>query len=205
MSSRGELHMSAAKQVLRHRIGSIDLPIIGKKGQFQLQAYTDAPLAANPGDRNTYLCRASRSSWGEMAISFGAKMQTLTAQSKGETELMAVSYGMKEAVYLSNLLGDLGFKSFNTVPVDCDGARARSDVANRPYSSRNTHVAERLLLYTKSGRITLHHVPAGAVPVSPGTKHLSNCSFRSIMQKIKDASCRALSSFIQGFPLYGFD
>ena len=57
--------------------------------------------------------------------------------------MMPVSYGTKEAVYLSNFLGELGFRSYKTVPVNCDSTGAISVIANRPYSSRAKHVALR--------------------------------------------------------------
>lgn len=61
---------------------------------------------------------------GGGGISFGAKAQTVTAQLTVGAELTAVSYGLKEAVCLSKFLGELVFKSFNSVPVNCDSTGA---------------------------------------------------------------------------------
>ena len=104
---------------------------------------------------------------------------------------MAVSYGMKGAVYLSNVLGELGFKSFKTAPVNCDSTGAMSVTANRSYSSHTRHVALRFFIVrelVKSGKITRHHVPTGAMLADVGTKNLSKSSFRSIMHQVKDFS-----------------
>ena len=89
--------------------------------------------------------------------------------------MMPVSYGTKEAVYLSNFLGELGFRSYKTVPVNCDSTGAISVIANRPYSSRAKHVALRFFFreLVKIGKITLHHVPTGAMRSSMSERRTS--------------------------------
>ena len=47
-------------------------------------------------------------------------MQGLTAQSAMESELMTLTYGSKEAVYLSNFMMELGVKTFSSVPINYD-------------------------------------------------------------------------------------
>lgn len=144
-------------------------------------------FAANPDNRS------STSSFmfflGGGPISFGAKTQTPIFQSTVEAEMMALSDEVKEVVYLNNLLGEQGFESFNTVRVNCDRIGAMSVIANRSYSSRTKHVALRLFFIhelASSGKITLHHVPTGAMLANVGANHGSNGAFRLIMQQIKD-------------------
>ena len=75
--------------------------------------------------------------------------------------------------------------------MNCDSTEAMSVLANRSYSSRTKHAALRFFFIrelVKSGRITLHHVPTGAMLADVGTRHLSNSSFQSIMQQIEDFS-----------------
>ncbi|CAM9369400.1 unnamed protein product, partial [Laminaria digitata] len=54
----------------------------------------------------------------------------------------------------------------NTVPADWDSTGAMSVISSRSYNSRTEHVAPRLLFVsklTKSGKIGLDRVPAGAM------------------------------------------
>ena len=140
--------MSAVKHALRYMKGSSDLPIFYKKGHFRMHTYSDASLTMNPDNRR------SASSFlfflGRRSISFGAKTQTLTAQSAVEAEIMAISYEMKEAVYPCNFLRQLGLKSFNMVPVNCDNIRAISVNANRSYNPHTKRVALRFLSTSRS-------------------------------------------------------
>lgn len=52
-SKPAQAHMTAAKHALRHLKGHPDLPIIFKKGQFQLHGYVDASFGANPDTRKS--------------------------------------------------------------------------------------------------------------------------------------------------------
>ena len=49
---------------------------------------------------------------------------------------MGLSYGSKEAVYLSNFLKELQFESFSSVPINCDSTGALTVAGNATYSSR---------------------------------------------------------------------
>lgn len=60
----------------------------------------------------------------EAHIGFGAKTQTLIAQSTFEAELMVISYGKKQAVYMSYFMIELSFTSFHSVPIQCDSTGA---------------------------------------------------------------------------------
>ena len=106
-SKPAEIHMTVAKHALRYLRGTTDLPIVYKRGQFRMVSYTDASFGANPDNRKStteYLFFLGRG-----LISFGSKTQSLIAQSTVESEFQALSYGAREAVYLSNFLMELGF------------------------------------------------------------------------------------------------
>ena len=113
-SKPAEIRMTAAKHALRYLRGTTVLPIVYKRGQFRMVSYTDAPFGANPDNRKSvtgYLFFL-----GGGLISFGSKTQSLTAPSTVESELQALSYGAREAVYLSKFLMGLGFKTFSLGP-----------------------------------------------------------------------------------------
>ena len=61
-----------------------------------------------------------------------------------EAELVAAALAMKEAVFCSNMMLELGFgATFNTVPVYLDNKSAISVASNRTYSGRTKHIALR--------------------------------------------------------------
>ena len=135
------VHMTAAKHVLRYIRGTPDLPITYRKGQLRLVSYTDASFGANPDNRKSttgYLFFL-----GGEPISFGSKTQSLTAQSTVESELQALSYGARDAVYLSNFLTELGLKDSSQVPIRSDSTGALSVAGNSMFSARTKHIALR--------------------------------------------------------------
>ena len=94
------IHMTATKRALRYLRGTTDLPIMYKRGQFWMVSYTytDASFGVNPDNRKSttgYLFFL-----GGGFTSFGSKTQSLTAQSAVDSELQALGYGAREAVYL---------------------------------------------------------------------------------------------------------
>ena len=136
-----EVHMTAAKHVLRYLRGTPDLPITYRKGQLRLVSYTDASFGANPDNRKSttgYLFFL-----GGAPISFGSKIQSLTTQSTVESELQALSYGAREAVYLSNFLTELGLKDSSQVPIRSDSTGALSVAGNSMFRARTKHIALR--------------------------------------------------------------
>ena len=142
-------------------------------------SYTDASFGANPDNRKSttgYLFFL-----GEGLISFGSETQSLTAQSTVESELQALSYGPREAVYLSNFLMELGFKTFSSVPINSDSAGVLSVAGNAMFSSRTKHIAIRFFFVReliKRNKITLHHKPTQQTLADIATKHLSKYRFR---------------------------
>ena len=151
--------MTAAKHALRYLRGTTDLPIVYKRGQFRMVSSTDASFGANPDNRKSttgYLFFL-----GGGLISFGSKTQSLTAHSTVESKLQALVYGAREAVYLSNFLVELGFKTFSSNPIDSDSTGALSVAGNAMFSSRTKHIVLRFFFVRelKRNKIILHHKP----------------------------------------------
>ena len=182
-----EVHMTAAKHVLRYLRGTPHLPITYRKGQLRLVSYTDASFGANPDNRKSttgYLFFL-----GGAPISFGSKTQSLTAQSTVESELQALSYGAREAVYLSNFLTELGLKDSSQVPIRSDSTGALSVAGNSMFRARTKHIALRYFFVrelVKKNKITLHYTPTKQMLADIATKHLSKHTFRDLLQQIKN-------------------
>ena len=157
-SKPAEIHMTAAKHALRYLRGTTGLPIVYKRGQVRMVSYTDASFGANPDNHKSttgYLFFL-----GEGMIRFGSKTQSLTAQSTVESEIQALSYGAREAIYLSNFLMELGLPTSSPVPTNSDSTGALSVTGNAMFSFRTKHIALGFFFVrelTKGNKITLHH------------------------------------------------
>ena len=90
-------------------------------------------------------------------LSFKTALQKVTAQSTMEAALISMALASKEAVYLSNMIDELGFgKRFDCVPRFFDNTSALRITGNNTYSSRTKHIALRFFFLVKGG--TIHHV-----------------------------------------------
>ena len=124
-------------------------------------------------------------------LSFGAKAQGLTAQSTVESELAALAYGSKEAMYLSNFMMELGFKIFSTVPINRDSTGALHLGGNATYSSRTEHITLRFFFLrelVKTAKIAIHDVDTGQMIADVATKCLEKVQHHKILQQIKELS-----------------
>ena len=125
-------------------------------------------------------------------VSFKVGLQGLTAQSTMEAELVAGALAIKEAVYCSNMIIEMGCgSSFNTVPVYLDNTATLQVIANRIFSGRTKHVALRFYFMrelVESGKITVRYIEIeNQIIADIGTKFLSTQRFRHLMSLIKDS------------------
>ena len=109
-------HMVAAKRTLRHLARTTDFSITYKRGGFKLAAFSDSNWANNPDNgESTASCLTILAN---APLSFMSGLQGPTAMSIMEAELVASALAMKEAVFCSNMLTELGFgKEFAQVPL----------------------------------------------------------------------------------------
>ena len=142
MSKPSKAHIGVAKHVLRYLAGSVSFPITYKRDGFKLTTYTDANMGGNPDNSN------STSSYIVMLvngpISFKVGLQSLTAQSTMEAELMAAATAMKESLFCKNMMMELGFtEGIRSVPVYTASISAPHVAGNKTFSPRAKHIALR--------------------------------------------------------------
>ena len=117
-------------------------------------------------------------------------LQSLTAMSTMEAELVASALAMKEAVFCSNLLTELGFgKEFAKVPLYCDNTVTLHALGNRSHSSRTKHIALRYFYIRElvsEGRISIHYIRSNDNIAENGTKHLNQHQFRHLLSLIEN-------------------
>ena len=88
---------------------------------------------------------------------------------------MAAVLIMKEAVFCSNMMLELGFKEgFGSVPLYIDNTSALDVAGNRSYSPRAKHIALRYFFVqelVEEGKITIHFVKTQDQIADLGTKY----------------------------------
>ena len=172
MSKPAKAHMGAAKHLLRYLAGSTDFSITYKQGGFRLAAFPDANWGNNSdNDRSTssYILILVNA-----PISFKVRLQGLTAQSTIEAELVAAALAMKEAVFCSIMMLELGFEeSFSSVPLYIDNTSALYAAGNRTYSPRAKHIALRYFFVqelVEEGKASIRYVKSeDQLAVGPGS------------------------------------
>ena len=187
MSKPSKAHMGVAKQLLRYLAGTTDFNIVYKGGGFKLSAFSDANWGNNPDNgksTSAYLVMLSKA-----PISFKSGIQSLTAMSTMEAELVASALAMKESVFCSNMMTELGFgQQFGEVPLYIDNTATLHVLGNQAFSSRTKHIALRYFYVRElvtEGAISIHYIPTDLQLADMGTKFLNKHSLRFLIESIK--------------------
>ena len=186
MAKPSKVHMVAAKHTLRYLAGTTNFSITYKKNSSKLATFSTLNWANNPDNGK------STSSYVTMLanapMSFRSGLQGVTATSTMEAELVASALAIKEAVFRSNMLTELGFrKEFAQMPVYCDNTATLHALGNRSFSSRTKHIALRFFFIRElvtEGRTSIHYVPTEDNLVDDGTKHFNKHRFKHRMNLI---------------------
>ena len=106
MSKPSPMHWAVVKRILRYLKGTLDVKLCLGGMALTLKGYCDADWS---GDVNS---RRSTTGYvfflGQGAISWSSKRQPTIALSTIETKYMAVSQSAKEAIWLRQLIADVG-------------------------------------------------------------------------------------------------
>eukprot|EP00752_Nemacystus_decipiens_P015693 g14006.t1 len=163
-----------------------------KKGGFDLTAFSDSNWGNNPDNGKSMssyimmMCMAP--------VSFKAGLQSLTAMSTMEAELVAAALVMKEVIFCTNMMTELGFGSeFRSAPLYIDNTATLNVIGNQTFSGRTKHVALRFFYIREimeEGRISIHYVPTEDNLADIGTKHLNKQRHKYLIDKIQDFGTR---------------
>lgn len=138
MENPKQVHVDAAKRILKYLKGTIDLGIIyqGNGDQF-LSGYSDADYA---GDVVT---RRSTSGFAFLfggIISWSSERQKSVALSTMESEYISASNAVKELIWLKRLFNELLPDSCNEVKFLMDNQSAIRLVKNPEFHKRSKHI-----------------------------------------------------------------
>lgn len=174
--------------MLRYLAGTKDFAITYKRGKFTLDAFSDANWGNNPDNGKSTSCYIVLMC--KAPISFKTGQQSLTAMSTMEAELVAGALAMKEAVFCSNMMKELGFGTqFEQVPVNIDNTATLHVIGNQAFSSRTKHIALRFFYVRElvnDGAISIHYIPTENQLADIGTKFLNKQRLRFLINSIKN-------------------
>ena len=179
-------HLTKAKHVLRYLKGRPQLDITYRSGKFEILAWADASFAQDLEKRRStsgYLflfCGAP--------ISWCSAMQSLTALSTTEAEMVAISYAARECCHIQDMLHELGFGDhFSQIEIGNDSTGALSLVSNNSYSARTKHLQLRkwhVSQLIESGRVKAFHVESRYNAADLFTKGCSRIIHRRLVELI---------------------
>lgn len=174
-------HWKAAKRVLRYLRGTSECGLMYERTELSLFGVVDADWGSNVVDRRSYSGYAYILAGAP--ISWEARKQKTVALSSTEAEYMAISEATKEAVYLREILNDVGMSN-ECVTIFNDNQGAIKLAENNRYHSRTKHIDIRhhfLRSICQQGIIELKYMASEKMPADVLTKGLSGVKHRECL------------------------
>ena len=134
-----QLHLTAAKRVLRYLKGTCELALTYMtEGSLGLTGYSDADWAGDrdaqcPTSGMTFLLQGASITWS-------SKRQASVALSTVEADYMALSQATQEAVWLQRLLEEVGETTSDGTTIMEDNQGAMATAQNPVFHRRTKHI-----------------------------------------------------------------
>jgi len=139
MENPTEMHLLAAKRILRYLQGTRDFGLVYKKSEkSNLLGYTDSDYAGDRDDRKS--TSGYSFMFGSGAISWSAKKQPIVTLSTTEAEFVAATACACQAIWLRRLLEKLKFKQAEATKIFCDNDSAIQLSKNPVLHGRSKHI-----------------------------------------------------------------
>lgn len=158
MSKPTELHLQAAKRILRYLKGTVDFGIMYKRESSDLIAYTDSDYAGDLNDRKSTSGYVFLLSSG--AVSWLSKKQPIVTLSTTEAEFVAAAGCASQAVWMRRITGKLGCVHDKATVIYCDNSSTIKLSKNSVMHGRSKHIDVRfhfLRELVQDGTIKLVH------------------------------------------------
>ena len=139
MAKPKEIHLQAAKRVLRYLKGTVDYGIFYKKsGNQKLIAFTDSDYAGDIDDRRSTSGYVFLLSGG--AISWSSKKQPIVTLSSTEAEFVAAAACACQAVWMRRILENLNHEQEGCTTLLCDNSSTIKLSRNPIMHGRSKHI-----------------------------------------------------------------
>lgn len=139
MSNPSEIHLKAAKRVLRYVKGSVELGIWFKKAEkLQLIGYSDSDWAGCIDDMRSTSGYVFFLNSG--AVCWHSKKQDTTAQSTAEPEYISAAAAVNQAIWLRKVMLDLRQIQEEPTVIFCDNQSAVAMAKNPILHGKTKHI-----------------------------------------------------------------
>ncbi|CAJ2668093.1 unnamed protein product [Trifolium pratense] len=187
MANPGQVHWQALKWVLRYLNGSLKGGLKYTRtdpGRDALEGYVDADYAGNIDTRKS-LSGFVFTLFGT-AVTWKANQQSAVALSTTQAEYIALVEGVKEAIWLKGMIGEMGI-SQGCVKIHCDSQSAIHLENHQVYHERTKHIDIRLhfvrdMIETKE--IMVEKIASEENPADMFTKSLPRAKFKHCLDLI---------------------
>ncbi|KAF5775409.1 putative RNA-directed DNA polymerase [Helianthus annuus] len=144
LSCPGKVHWEAVKWILRYLKGTQDWGLVfgdNASDQQRVVGFVDADFAKDP-DKGRSVTGYMFKVLGNM-VSWKSQLQHIVALSTTESEYVALTEAVKEALWLKGILKELGIKA-NVPVICCDNQGAIQLSKNSVYHERTKHISVKL-------------------------------------------------------------
>ncbi|KAK2363323.1 secreted RxLR effector protein [Trifolium repens] len=140
MDKPTELHLAAAKRVLRYLKGTIGFGVWYKKEneRIDLQGWTDSDYAGDLDDRKS--TSGYVFTYGSGPISWSSKKQAIVTLSTTEAEFVAAASCACQAIWLKRILDQISKNQSNGVVIWCDNSSSVKLSKNHVMHGRCKHI-----------------------------------------------------------------
>lgn len=179
-------HWEAALRVLHYLKGTVGHGILLRADtDLTVTVWCDADWAGCP------VTRRSLTGWfiqlGGSSISWKTKTQKMVSLSSAEAEYRAMTFTLKDILWLRALLKSLGVRFTSPIPLFCDNQTAIHISANPVFHERTKHVETNCHFVRDEivkGTIATQHGPTKAQLADMFTKALGSREFESFLGKL---------------------
>ncbi|CAA7040775.1 unnamed protein product [Microthlaspi erraticum] len=139
MENPNEQHLLAAKRILRYVQGTCGFGIRYKQGEGEkLVGFVDSDYAGDVDDRKSTSGYVFMLGGG--AVSWASKKQPIVTLSTTEAEFVAAAYGACQAMWLRNILGEIGWAQEEGTTLFCDNSSTIKLSKNPVLHGRSKHI-----------------------------------------------------------------
>jgi transposase InsO family protein len=138
MNTPTDIHLTAAKRILRYLRGTLDHGLHYTPGPISISAFSDADWAGDPNDRRS--TSGLLFFLGNNPITWSAKKQLTVSRSSTEAEYRALASASAELCWLRTLLKDLGLYLHDPPILWCDNISALAIASNPVFHARTKHI-----------------------------------------------------------------
>lgn len=139
MSEPTELHLTAAKRILRYLQGTIGYGILYQKGGNQeLVGYTDSDYAGSVEDRKSTSGYAFILS--DAAVAWSSRKQPIVTLSTTEAEFVAAAATACQLVWMKRILARIGYEGSSSPVIFCDNSSTIKLSKNPVMHGKSKHI-----------------------------------------------------------------